>query len=190
MTKKPVIGEMDPDDIVDVIEEQLYAERKLKFYWNENKENKKPDWLPEGTNYEKSMTDWVNWHLDRAPFPDQEPNSPEVLVWLFEKDGPEVEAADRGDISLLKKKYPHLARFFRLAKRDHGKRRKSLRWDPNDRAKLAAIEVAEINQLWWKHYKKKVRREEPSAVKIAAGRWDVEVEDVVKWVKELKKRGP
>ena len=101
---------------------------------------------------------------------------------------PRDRSRQRGDISPLRKKWPRFARFLHLAKREHGQRFASLPWNDHDRAKLAAIMAGEITALWQKHYDgKKVRRFPPSAVEIAAERWDVKVADVERWVRRLKK---
>ena len=176
---------IDYDELIKIIEEQLLHEPKMD--WNDG--DPPPPWKPDDRDkrYRQKMTDWTNWHLDHAPLPDWKPNHVLPFEWL-KNFGPEIADAERGNIEPLRKKLPHLAKFLHLAKRGRGKRLASLPWDENDKAKLAAIEVEEIRALWRRHYKKKVRRFKPSAAEIAAGRWDVEVADVERWVRHLREK--
>ena len=162
---------IDYEQSIEIIEEQLRHEPKMD--WNEG--DPRPPWKPDrDKRYRQKMTDWVNWHLDHAPTPDFTPSTPDEAKrqWeLLKNDGLEIAAAERGDIEPLRKKWPHLAKYLHLAKRERGKRFASLPWCESDPAKFAAIEVKEIAALWQKYYGKKVRRRrfEPSAAEIAAG---------------------
>ena len=189
VVKPPIIwGMPDDETLIEIFEEQIAAEPKM--YWYEG--DREPSWLPDGgRRYVLKMTDWTNWQLDQK-IPDPgfiTPNHPpdfykehfERLREWRKNGGPEIEAAKSGDIEPLRRKYPHLVKFLHLAKR--GKRDPTPPWMKNTRAKLAAIDVRQIYEIWKEHYEGKwKRRDEPSAVKIAADRWGVEVKDVKPWI--------
>ena len=175
MTKKYKI---DYERLVEIIEEQP------KLCWAPGE--KPPPWKPPKASlkkYRQAMIDFVDWHLcDQLPEPDLTPNPPDVykqhLDWLTElnKDRPEIEAAERGDIEPLRKKFPHLAKFLHLP--PHPKHKRKTNYLPIERARRAVEDIPRVTALWEKFYKKKVRRFEPSTVEIVANLWGVEVKDV------------
>ena len=145
-----------------------------------------PPWKPNrDRRYRQKITDWTNWQLDRAPFEEIKPNyMPLPFEWLS-NGGPEIVAAEKGDIAPLRRKFPQLAAFLHLPKRGHGKRLPIKQWCDHDPARFAALEVEEIKALWQRHYGKRVRRFKPTAVEIAAGRWGVAPADVEQWIRHL-----
>jgi hypothetical protein len=172
---------IDYEHLAEIIDEQRLHEPRMD--WEEG--DPRPPWKPDrDKRYLQKITDWTNWHLDRTPETDWKPNYKTHFEWL-KNDGPEIAAAERGNVEPLRKKYPHLAKFLHRAKRERHKRGPSLPWDAHDPAKFAAIEVEEIKAIWKHHYNREKRRFKPTAVEIAADRWNVSVADVKRWIAYL-----
>jgi hypothetical protein len=100
--------------------------------------------------------------------------------------GPEIEAADYGNIEPLRKRLPHLARFlFALPPRKRKKRQR------NDAVATAVWAAQRIPEIWQREYdgRKNRPRDQVSAVAIAS-LWldgDVSEDDILK---RLKPSGP
>jgi hypothetical protein len=118
----------------------------------------------------EQMIRWVHARLDELQV--AEANGPKISgeefgAWLAEY-GPEIEAAERGNIEPLRKKLlpPHLAKYFVAAKiktKRHTKR------DLVDAIATAAWAYKHIPEIWKKEYALKNRRKgQVSALEIAA----------------------
>ena len=152
---------------------------------------KLPPWQARSERERFMMFDWVNDELNRLPDGTEnwKPNPPDVarrhLDWIFNL-GPEIESARHGYIEPLRRKLPHLADFLHLPKMKRGKR---FQKHPRvfDKVVAAAVTARQIMALWKKHYGKKNRRpsDGPSAAEIAAERWDVDVEAVLRQLKRI-----
>ena len=173
---------IDYEQSIEIIEEQLRHEPKMD--WNEG--DPRPPWKPDrDKRYRQKMTDWVNWHLDHAPTPDFTPSTPDEAKRQWESlknDGPEIAAAERGDIEPLRKKLPTSPSIFILPSGGAASvspaclGTKAIREVCGDRGEGDRCALAEV--LW----EEEGATVEPSAAEIAAGRWHVEVADVASWV--------
>jgi hypothetical protein len=99
-----------------------------------------------------------------------------------------VEHAKRsGDVGRLRLLLPHLADLIHPPKLGRGQRYPRER-DVNrhtDRVDLAARDVARICAIWREHYGRGYRREHPTAVEIAAERWEVSAGEVRRKLKKI-----
>ena len=171
-------------------ENYLQQVRAEKLCWNEGDDL--PPWQARNEREWWMMEDWANHELNQLPDGSEtwKPSPPKIakqhLDWLFNL-GPEIQAAEHGDIEPLRKKLPHLAKFLHRPKRPRQGDRFPKRTDVFDKAKAAAIQARQIMALWRKRYGKQNRRptDGPSAAEIAAKRWRVDVEDVLKWLKKI-----
>lgn len=142
---------------------------------------KKPLWF--GSN--EQMVQWTCQELDKAL--DELHSEPcddvSYADWL-ERYGPEIEAAEHGDIEPLRKRLPHLAGF--LVAPPPRKRKRPQRIDAVTTAVWA---VKRIPEIWRKEYKGRKNRAkgQVGAVEIAALWMDVSVKDILK---RLKPSGP
>jgi hypothetical protein len=128
----------------------------------------------------KGMERWVNDQLDEldAANPDWPAVAMERHFAWVEALGPEIDAADHGDIAPLRAKLPHLARFLQLPKQPDGKR--FARLDDAYPDLVAIVDAKRIRALWLQHYGKRNRsRDLISAEKIAARRWGITVRDII-----------
>ena len=163
--------------------------------------NKKhlPSWIACNGPDRQKMIDWLNFGLNSSRYDpiieqllaDQESWTPEkdeeFLEWVT-SDGFAIRAAEDGDIEPLRKKYPHLARYLQLPKRS-GKGDRFPRPRPmsdyQERTLLAASDVGRIRRFWKEAYGKKNRPHgQIGAEEIAANRWNVSVDDVIRWIKK------
>jgi hypothetical protein len=156
-----------------------------KYYWAPGPGL--PRWTARDERDRERMVAWVNWELDYTPveFPKPSPEADEFYRAWRKAYGPEIEHAEHGNIEPLRQRLPDLAKFLHLPKRGRGKRFPKMR-DENDRVQRAAYDVRTIRDLWEKHYGKKRRckNDGPSAEEIAADRYEVDVEDVIKRLKK------
>jgi hypothetical protein len=107
----------------------------------------------------------------------------DYIAWR-KADGPEIAAAEHGNIKPLRKKYPHLARFLHLPKQPgRGKRFPKNKNVSADDLKLtmAVWDVSRIRAIWKKHYRRHRPKSYASPEEIAARRWGVDEERVWKW---------
>jgi hypothetical protein len=126
----------------------------------------------------KKLTDWTNVELDRrVVHGDLSSLTDEEWLDIAMKD------ADAGDLTLLKRIYPHLQRFFCTPKTGGRGRRRPRNEYEVTRVQAAFDDVFLIREIWKHAYKKWVRRRKPTAVQIAAGRNGVVVSSVRKAVK-------
>jgi len=136
------------------------------------------------------MIDWVNWHLDQAlddvVMTTQDKIDHDSFDDYLHNLGREIEAAEHGDIEPLREKMPRLAKFLYLPKRGGKGKRFSRLITKKDRTPWAADDVPRIRALWSQHYGRRRRRKNDgdSAKQIAAIRWDVDVEDVIRLAKK------
>jgi hypothetical protein len=164
--------------------------------------NKKdlPPWIARGDRDRQKMIDWVNFELDTDPddpverefLANQErwanatPEEHKAAVAWVTNDGFQIRAAEHGNIGPLRKKYPRLAPYLHLPKRSgKGDRFPRARSDYQHRTLLAASDVGRIRAIWKKEYGKKNRpRGQISAEEIAAKRWEVSSDDVIRRIKK------
>jgi hypothetical protein len=130
-----------------------------------------PCWKPKSKRDEEAMVRWVNERLDDLL--DSEvtgrTGTDRYIEWL-KNDGPQIWAAERGDLDPLRKLYPHLAPYLHRRKRSRGKYLRKASFDP---VKAAIEDIKNIRLIWKQQYKTKHRKrdDKPSAVDIAVGRW-------------------
>jgi hypothetical protein len=143
---------------------------------------KKPLWF--GSNEE--MVQYMHWKLDEALDELHSEPCAETSIytdWL-EKYGPEIEAAEHGDIEKLRKRLPHLARFLVAPPPRKRKRPKKI-----DAVTTAVWAVKRIPEIWAREYKGRKNRAkgQVGAVEIAALWMGVSVADIEK---RMKPSGP
>ncbi len=146
-----------------------------------------PRWRAIRAQDQREMADWVNWQLDKAL--EQEIgrlsiSDPAFEQWLF-GDGPTLEAARKGNLDPLRKRYPHIAKYLNLPRQKRGKYQRAVK-RPDLMA--AVRDVGLIRELWEDHYgkRRRLRDEKPTAAEIAAERWDVSEADVENQLKRGK----
>jgi hypothetical protein len=158
-----------------------------------------PPWIARNQGDRDRMVAWVNAHLaeerntqsENNDLPSHPTQGSSIVVPVVQTSARgftrwlAVEAAWRGYIKPLRSLYPDLAPFLHLPTR--GQRGKYRRANSKQGFALrAAVEdVPRIRALWQEHYGRKNRRPDdgPSAEQIAAERWDVELEDVMRRLK-------
>jgi hypothetical protein len=148
-----------------------------------------PPWSSHDKREHEEMVQWAHSKLDDLQLAEFHRNANDkghknkFLAWL-EAYGPEIEAADRGNIAPLQKRLPMLARF--LVAPPMQKRTKQQKQD----AVAAAVwAVHNLRTIWQKEYGRRNRRNQdgPSAQEIAASWAGVTISDVEKG---LKPSGP
>lgn len=149
-----------------------------------------PDWQDD-----EGMYEWLMAKLDdqlEAEMAETNKNADHSAVreWLA-SDGPALDAAQRyDDVTKLRERYPHLARFIHPMRLPRGKHRPSRRPvnanDYNVRVRAAVADVPRIRKLWQMHYGRRNRAtgvvsypERPPEF-FAAARWQVDELDVTK----------
>ncbi len=153
--------------------------------------SKLPPWDHRGVKrLQDQMKAWVEDELNKISWPDLEKayektHSPENIekfeAWFFAL-GPQIAAAERGDIKPLRaavaKKHPELLPFIHLPPRRRGMRFHKPR--NADRVDLAVNDARLIREIWQKNYGKRNRpRGDPvTAETIAAELWDVSEDDI------------
>jgi hypothetical protein len=152
----------------------------------------KPPWSARSELEREQMRTWVNRELNRLPdelerwrASDEyktglDERSKRYDAWLADH-GPEIESAEAGNIEPLRAALPHLAKFLHPPKRRQGER-SFPKFKDTLRVSAACDDVDRIRALWKQHYGRKNRHAEdgPSAEEIAAERWEVDVEAVIR----------
>ena len=182
------MSRIDYEAMYEAYLDQIAAEPKI--YWHEG--DPLPPWHARNKRERNMMIDWVNYQLNQLPdgLENWKPNPPDVakrqLDWILNL-GPEIEFAEHGDIEPLRRKLPHLAKFLCLPKMDGKGRRFQKNPRKFKKKKAAAVTVRKIMALWKEHYGRKNRSpsDGPSAAEIAAERWGVDVEAVLRELKKI-----
>lgn len=152
----------------------------------------KPPWRARNEREREQMRAWVKRELNRLPDPLElwlasdeykaglDARSKQYDAWLNNL-GPQIESAEAGNIEPLRAALPHLAKFIHLPKRRQGER-SFPKFKDALRVSAACDDVDRIRALWKQHYGRKNRHAEdgPSAEEIAADRWEVDVEAVIR----------
>jgi hypothetical protein len=150
----------------------------------------KPRWQGRNPREREQMVRWVHEQLDaeaeytaRLEGPAAEAAHEEYLAWCA-RLGPQIDAAESGDIEPLRRRLPELEKFlFAPPPRKRKKRPK------HDAVTTAAWAVRSIRKIWQREYGRKNRHADdgPSAVEIAASWVEVTPPDIEK---RLKPSGP
>lgn len=171
---------------------------KREIWWGRSRPRSKPPkrparWDSNDDRDIKAMTDWVLYQLDiQADFDELESMWEEGYEHIS-REQMAIEAADGGDIEPLRKLHPKLANYLHLPPRRREQGRPKMRVrppestdDPALRVLVAAQDVEFIKRLWKREYGRQNRTTAPSAVEIAAKRWDVSAADL----RRFKKKHP
>jgi hypothetical protein len=145
----------------------------------------KPPWFASNAAERAAMVQWMHRKLDDQQAEMMRPagNSAKHRAWL-KADGPQIYHAERGNIELLRKKYPLHARFL-----DAPPPRKQVNDVRDDAITTAVFAVEQIRRIWKNEYDRKNRQtgQRPTALEIAALWMDVSEEDILK---RMKPSGP
>jgi len=157
-----------------------------------------PDWALPNQGAKELMVRRVNEALDlledqviaealrRANHPDPADEA-EILQWLA-ADGPEIDAAEHGDIEPLREKYSHIEKFINLpeltALQRFPQKLTPLEWQRT----RAAWDVHRIRRIWQKVYRLKNRRrgDDLKAEDIAAARHGISKSQLEAWMKDRR----
>ena len=156
-----------------------------------------PDW-----NQAKKLSERTLERLDEEDHFQHEPWLTAEFIPRTDSEADELEAersairqAERGDISPLRRRYPHLAKFLFPPKLKRGQRypRFQLTKAAIDKISItsALYDVWRIRSLWKRYYGRKNRSRDAgcSAEEIAAKRHDLTVEQLLN-AKKLRRRSP
>jgi hypothetical protein len=153
---------------------------------------KLPPWEAKTAAARAAMERWANAQLDieletEIKATNQDCESREAFLRWLTETGPQIDAAERGNIQPLREKYAHIAKFIHLPPLGRGKKRKKpFKFEPLE---AAVQDVTRIRGLWRKHYGrvKRGERNPPTAEAISARRWGVDEEAVISRLKNHPK---
>ena len=158
---------------------------------------KLPPWIARNTRDQRLMAAWLDAKLDKI-FDDEmekkwdqaarDPRNQDSL--MLENFWP-ISEARHGNIEPLRRRLskinPSFADYVNLPRRRRGQRYPK-REDPNTIGPLAAAaeDIPRIRAIWREHYRKRNRpKGQATAEQLAADRWDVEFEDLIKYLKKI-----